>query len=43
MVKEQNSALDGEALDKAAQDVFDALGLKETAGKKRLKRNGFLN
>lgn len=33
-VKEQNASLDGEALDTATQSVFDALGLKEKAGKK---------
>lgn len=40
-VKEKNSSLDGEALDNAAQSVFDALGLKEKAGKKRIKRDGW--
>ena len=39
-VKEKNSSLDGEALDNAAQSVFDALGLKEKAGKKHIKRDG---
>lgn len=40
-VKEKNSSLDGEALDNAAQNVFDALGLKEKAGKKHIKRDGW--
>ncbi len=40
-VKEKNSSLDGEALDNAAQSVFDALGLKEKAGKKHIKRDGW--
>ena len=39
-VKEKNASLDGEALDNAAQSVFDALGLKEKAGKKHIKRDG---
>ena len=40
-VKEKNASLDGEALDNAAQSVFDALGLKEKAGKKHIKRDGW--
>lgn len=40
-VKEKNSSLDGEALDNAAQSVFDALGLKEKAGKKHIKHDGW--
>lgn len=39
LVKEQNTTLEGEALDNAAQSVFDALGLKEKPGKKRLFRD----